>query len=163
MVPVCHVPWLVFAHLVRSAERRSCGWCCDERPKRSVPGTSHVCPIPAVLRLLRLVRRHSNLSAMDHVPLLHPLRVRGYCPGHLLVRPRKAQVPPGVLSLQVAQHHAGGAGHVGRQLYARHRCPDHHLCRAAGGRVPVPALEAKDHQIKNDAPHQRVHGTRDGC
>lgn len=149
VVPFRHVPGFLFADFVRGPERRSGGRRCHERPERCVPSSSDVCSIPAVLRILRIVRRHSDLSAVDHLPVLHPVWVRGNCPGHLLVRSRKAQVSPGVLSFQIADDYSRGAGHARRQLHSGHCSSSHHLCGAESCRIPVPAMEAQNYQIND--------------
>lgn len=145
MVPFRNVPGFLFADFVCSSECRSGGWSCYERSKRRVPGSGDVRPIPAVLRILRIVRRHSNLSAMDHLPVLHPVWVRGNCLGHLLVRSRKAQVPPGVLSLQIAHDYSRGAGHARCQLHPGYCSPSRHLRGAESCRIPIPAMEAQNY------------------
>lgn len=74
VVPVRHVPGLVFAHLVRGAKCRSRRRCCNERAERCLPGPGHVRTIPALLRLLRVLRCHSDLPTVDHLSILHSLR-----------------------------------------------------------------------------------------
>lgn len=68
-------------------------------PERSVPGTCDVRPVPPVLRLLRQLRRHPRLLAVDHVPQLHPVRLRGHGPGHLQLWSWEAQVLSGTGSI----------------------------------------------------------------
>lgn len=55
---------------------------------------------------------------------------------------------PGVLPFQVTDNDAGGAGHVGRQLYAGHCGADYHLLGAANNCVSVFALEDPDGEIR---------------
>lgn len=68
-------------------------------PERSVPGTCDVRPVPSVLRLLRQLRRHPRLFAVDHVPQLHPVRLRGHGSSHLQLWSWEAQVLPGTGSI----------------------------------------------------------------
>jgi len=80
-------------------------------PERCVPRASYVRSIPVVLRFLRQLRRHPGVSAVDNVPLVHPLRLRGNGSRHLQLWTRETQVLPDVLPLQIARYHVGGARH----------------------------------------------------
>lgn len=125
--PVLHVLVGVPADFVRGAERWPGRRCGDERAKRRLPGAGDVRAVPAILRLLRVIRLHSDLLALDHLPVVHPVRLRGHRAGHILVRAREAQVPPGILPLPFAKHNARRAGHGRRQLYTGHRCLDRYI------------------------------------
>lgn len=61
VVPFCHVPWFLFTDFICSTKCRSSRGCRYERTKRCIFGPGHVRTVPAVLRLLRFVRRHSHL------------------------------------------------------------------------------------------------------
>lgn len=66
-------------------------WC--------IPRAGDVGAVPAVQRLLRVVRRDPGVLAVDHLPLLHPLRVRGHGARHILLRQGEAKVSSGNPSL----------------------------------------------------------------
>lgn len=147
VVPVLHVPVVLPAHLLRGAK---CGSGCgsrNERPEWCLLGPCHVRALPPVLRILRQLRCDTRVPALDHIPVLHPLRIRGHRFGHLWLWPGEAEVLPDVLPLQVPHDDTGGAGHAGRQLYIGHCCPDHNLLGPANHRLPVLALEDSDGEI----------------
>lgn len=72
--------------LVRRAIGGPRGRCGDERAERRVPGACDVSTVPALLRILRQLRRDSDLPAVDHVSQLHQIRLRGNRFNHLRLR-----------------------------------------------------------------------------
>lgn len=99
VVPVHDVPLLLPADFLCRAECRTCRGCCDECAEWCFLGARHVRALPALLRLLRELRRDSGVPAMDHVPVLHPIRIRGHCLGHLRLWTGETKVLPDLLPL----------------------------------------------------------------
>lgn len=148
VVPVPDVPLLLPPDFLCRAEcgpGRGCGY---ERAERSILSARHVRSLPALLRFLRELRRDSGLPAVDHLPVVHPIRIRGHCLGHLRLWTRETKVLPDLLPLQVARDDSGGAGHVGRELYSGHCCLDHNLLGVAHYGLLVLALEDPDGEIR---------------
>lgn len=104
--------------VVRGPERRPGRRCCHERPgneqikqiptetqrnifflERRFPRPRHVCPIPALLGLLRVLRRNPRLPPLDHVSVLHPVRLRGHGTRDVRLREGEAEMFPSLLSL----------------------------------------------------------------
>lgn len=90
--PVLDVPGNLSPDILRGSVGGSGRGSSHERPKWRIFGPSHVRAFPPVLRILRQLRRHTGLPQMDHLPQLHPVRLRGHGAGHLLLRPTEAQV-----------------------------------------------------------------------
>lgn len=117
-------------------------WRCYECSKRCFPRTCYVGTIPALLWILRILRRDSSLLTLDHVSIIHPLRFRGYRTGHLWLRPWETEMLPNILSFQVAHNYIGGTGHGQREFHTWYRSACCNFCSAAGFSISLPALEA---------------------
>lgn len=155
VVPVRHVSGLLSADLVRGPECGIGRWRCDERAKRRFPGPSHVRPIPALLRLLCQLRCDTDLLEVDYVFVIHQIWVWGNCPGHLWVWKGEAEVLPDLLPFQVADDYVGGAGHVGRWLYAGHCSSARYFRGLEDGGLPLPSLEDSNCKISKGVAFQR--------
>lgn len=111
---------------------------------RCLPRPGNVGSVPAVLRLFRVVRCNSNLPAVDHLSVVHKIRIWGDCAGHLRIRTHKAAMLPSVLSLQEPRHHPPRTGHGGVGHQNWHHCTCGDLHRSPSRRVLVLALEIEE-------------------
>lgn len=143
-VPLRNVLDCLPADFLRRSIGRSRRWSGDERAERSFPRAGHVGAVSSVFWLFRFVRRDSDLLAVDHVLELHPLWVRGDGPGNLRIRPREAQMLPDLLSLQIADHNAGGTRHDELGHSVGHHRADHHFHHFENRGFPVLAMEVEE-------------------
>lgn len=146
--PVWNVLDRVLANFVCRPKCWPRGRSCNERSERCVLSARHVSSIPSLLRILRFLRRHSDLLAMDHVFVLHPLWIWSYSFGNVRIWTREAQVLPNILSLQVTNNDVGGTRYAQKWYYARHCCLDRYLCHLKNRCFLVLEMEVEETTLK---------------
>lgn len=108
MVPFLLIFGSMFVSVICRTKCRSRSWCRNECPKWCFPCTCNVCTVLTLLRLLRLIRCNSRVFTMDHISVLHPIRIRGHSISNLLIWTRKIKMFPDILSFQVTTNDTGG-------------------------------------------------------
>lgn len=120
---------------------------CNERPKWSIFGTCDVCTIPALLWILRILRRDTSLLALDHLFELHQIWIRRNSFGNLRFCQRETKMFPSLLPFQESRNHFGRIGYVGCWFYRRYHCSYCHIRSTKSCCLPVLEMETEDHSI----------------
>lgn len=141
MVPLLHVLGCLFADFVCGAKCRFGRWRRYECSKWCILGTGDVRTIPFVFRFLRIVRCHSNLSAMDHLSVVHSIWFRRHRVGDILIWSWEIEVSSNLLPFPFAGNDIGRTRYDRCQFHTRHCCIDHHIPGAQSVRIRILELE----------------------
>lgn len=150
MESLLYVCGRLFVDFICCAKCWSRGWCCNECTKWCILGTSNVRTIPAILRILRLIRCHSNLFALDHLPVIHSIWFRGNRIGNILIWTRKIVMPSNILPFPITKNHTSRIGYGARKFHTWYCCVSHNFLGAACLCIHFLKLETSIIAINNE-------------